>query len=328
MKKEYKHKVLNYIASCPNDTQYWVFHQNTHKFNIARELVENSYDWEEIISFKINDWIHIQHTVLKPYQRLIEQHAFNTEFWMIRDAYGVTTSIDISKAVHAERSDVFNYLISIAHDKNFLPGQVCNDLNSNNFVVSSEDNFKYDFDIDTLYCDKNPIYQQGKWAIVYKDKRSLKFGNVEFKLNSDNTFETKHGIVTLEEINKAIEYIQNPPKLASYSLTIHDSFDYCSLANSSFGFGCCKGELAELIAIRDMANNIPDEKVAILRTDLNHTWLNQFINTKYKRAWLAHSSRAFIHIPFESDAKSASSLLQSGYRLLSDKEFKAKFSIS
>lgn len=87
---------------------------------------------------------------------------------------------------------------------------------------------------------------------------TLKFGTVKFKINKKEGYATTdYGRVTKEEIKAAIDYIENPPKLAGYTLTIHPiknqwfKLEQIDEYNPTLllGFGCKSGKFSELKAI-------------------------------------------------------------------------------
>jgi hypothetical protein len=114
------------------------------------------------------------------------------------------------------------------------------------------DEFKVSWDNSITYT----IYLKGVWAEIVKDDYiSCYFGEVEFKLYKGNNLAiTEHGRIPMVDIKKAIDYIENPPKLAEYVLSIHsDKFsgyikfhDIDKNEIISIGFGCKKGKLSEL----------------------------------------------------------------------------------
>lgn len=92
---------------------------------------------------------------------------------------------------------------------------------------------------------------------IYKEEEKiLYFGEVKFTIQ-DNIAKTQYGDVTKEEIKKAIDYIQNPPKLAGYELKLHNiesdnRYNLTNFDNSSkvsLAFGCQDGKFSELLEI-------------------------------------------------------------------------------
>ena len=84
--------------------------------------------------------------------------------------------------------------------------------------------------------------------------KTLNFGKVAFTIKKGNNFATTiYGEVTKKQIQDAIEYIKNPPRLTGYPLSIHVGSNYNNIGdeNNSFqiGFGCKAGKLSELEAI-------------------------------------------------------------------------------
>ena len=98
------------------------------------------------------------------------------------------------------------------------------------------------------------IYYEGNWAEIVESKpetKTAKFGEVTFTIKGNNDYATtKYGKITKKSIEKAIEYIKNPPSLGEYSLRIHVGSKYESLdfPDNLFkiGFGCQSGTLQEL----------------------------------------------------------------------------------
>ena len=103
---------------------------------------------------------------------------------------------------------------------------------------------------------KNLIRKATPEEIKNSQQKELYFGDVKFTIKKGNDYaETAYGKVTKEEIKKAIDYIENPPRLAGkYELTIHVNGIHSCLRSpliDSFkiGFGCKSGKLSELKAI-------------------------------------------------------------------------------
>lgn len=79
-------------------------------------------------------------------------------------------------------------------------------------------------------------------------KKSLYFGDVEFYCNKETkAAATSYGKVTLEDIEKVIDYVKNPPKLAGYSLDTR----IANLSDSKIKIGCAVGRLNDLQVIAD-----------------------------------------------------------------------------
>jgi hypothetical protein len=84
------------------------------------------------------------------------------------------------------------------------------------------------------------------------------FGDVEFLIDKYGA-STIYGYISFDEIKKALKYINNPPTLANYPLTIHNTLtkgatilndeELCKFNNLTIGFGCQKGTLSELTKI-------------------------------------------------------------------------------
>lgn len=93
--------------------------------------------------------------------------------------------------------------------------------------------------------------------VYVNDLKIRYFGDVKFTIHQDNDYaSTNYGKVTKEEIKKAIDYIEYPPKLAGHSLNIHignvrsELKDIRLLKNDiSLSFGCKKGTYEELVKI-------------------------------------------------------------------------------
>lgn len=98
------------------------------------------------------------------------------------------------------------------------------------------------------------IYCNGNWAEIVESKpeiRTAKFGEVTFTIEGNNDYATtKYGKVTKGLIEKAVDYLKNPPTLAGFKLTIHTGNDYEKISNVNklfkIGFGCQSGTLQEL----------------------------------------------------------------------------------
>ena len=98
------------------------------------------------------------------------------------------------------------------------------------------------------------IYHNGNWAEIVESRpeiRTAKFGEVTFTIEGNNDYATtKYGKVTKGSIEKAVDYLKNPPTLAGFKLTIHTGNDYEKISNVNMlfkiGFGCQSGTLQEL----------------------------------------------------------------------------------
>ena len=98
------------------------------------------------------------------------------------------------------------------------------------------------------------IYYNGNWAEIVESKpeiKTAKFGEVTFTIEGNNDYATtKYGKVTKGSIEKAVDYLKNPPTLAGFKLTIHTGNDYEKISNVNMlfkiGFGCQSGTLQEL----------------------------------------------------------------------------------
>ena len=98
------------------------------------------------------------------------------------------------------------------------------------------------------------IYYNGNWAEIVESKpeiRTAKFGEVTFTIEGNNDYATtKYGKVTKGLIEKAVDYLKNPPTLAGFKLTIHTENGYEKISNVNklfkIGFGCQSGTLQEL----------------------------------------------------------------------------------
>lgn len=90
--------------------------------------------------------------------------------------------------------------------------------------------------------------------ILSVTRKELLFGDVKFSIDKGDDFAiTQYGKVTKKEIDNAIYYIENPPCLTGYKLTIH-AHGECEVINEKnslfkIGFGCKSGDLDELKAI-------------------------------------------------------------------------------
>jgi hypothetical protein len=71
----------------------------------------------------------------------------------------------------------------------------------------------------------------------------------------------------LEDLNKVIKYISNPPRLCTYPLTIfndnvfddndqHQTLDQIHHMNLEIGFGCEHGSYDELIKLKNELENV------------------------------------------------------------------------
>jgi len=82
------------------------------------------------------------------------------------------------------------------------------------------------------------------WEPVYeKVEKILKFGNVECIIKSNKGADTDHGFIPVEDIKKALHYIDNPPKLAGFELNQRFSKD--SFGYQKVKFGCEEGRIGD-----------------------------------------------------------------------------------
>ena len=82
------------------------------------------------------------------------------------------------------------------------------------------------------------------WEPVYeKVEKVLKFGNVECTIKSNKGADTDHGFIPVEDIKKALNYIDNPPKLAGFELNQRFSKD--SFGYQKVKFGCEEGRIGD-----------------------------------------------------------------------------------
>jgi len=82
------------------------------------------------------------------------------------------------------------------------------------------------------------------WEPVYeKVEKVLKFGNVECTIKSNKGADTDHGFIPVEDIKKALHYIDNPPKLAGFELNQRFSKD--SFGYQKVKFGCEEGRIGD-----------------------------------------------------------------------------------
>ena len=102
--------------------------------------------------------------------------------------------------------------------------------------------------VTTLTDWFEPVYQE--------TSKELYFGKVKFTIKKgDNFATTEYGKVTKEDIEDAISWVENPPKLAGNTLSIHYNSTYCKITELdnngtlSYGFGCQEGSLKELKTI-------------------------------------------------------------------------------
>jgi len=82
-------------------------------------------------------------------------------------------------------------------------------------------------------------------------QKELLFGGVKFTIKKGEDFAiTQYGKITKEEIKNAINYIENPPCLIGYKLTIHINNAHNPINSPmgifKIGFGCESGTLDEL----------------------------------------------------------------------------------
>ena len=107
---------------------------------------------------------------------------------------------------------------------------------------------------NSIDCHLVKVRKSTPEEIEAASTKTLNFGKVTFTVKKgDDYATTPFGKVTREEIRDAIEYIKNPPKLATYPLSIHVGSNYNNIGdennNFKLGFGCKTGTLAELEAI-------------------------------------------------------------------------------
>jgi phosphosulfolactate synthase (CoM biosynthesis protein A) len=305
--EQYKHKTLGWLAEDNAVGSFNIYLTDaTYKQTMVKELIENSNDWVKINKFKVGNWIKViklptgKHWLQDTGQRIFkitgeEQDFLNHGLMFCTHGPGYNFNI-VSHGIPADCmeladeqaiKDVLNMLVE-HKTSNITGGVLFKDLATGNTSSSSADEyFKYIMEEDKIISvtDGCILYQNGEWAEIIENQ--FHFGDVTFTKIASNIYSTPHGNVTKEQLKTAIDYIQNPPNLASWALTIHDistgNWTPISHMNEhvSIGFGCQKGTLKELI---NLYENLEDEfqvpdAYCIKRTPDNHIWLNEYINT-------------------------------------------------
>lgn len=84
---------------------------------------------------------------------------------------------------------------------------------------------------------------------IYEDVEEIRyFGDVKFTIKG-SVAETEYGKITKNEVKAALDYIENPPKLAGHFLSVLNTSGERVGIGTSFGFGCQRGTFEELKAI-------------------------------------------------------------------------------
>lgn len=112
-------------------------------------------------------------------------------------------------------------------------------------------------DGDNLYLKYTSNIRVNKRDVKLPTKKEIKdkvrlyyFGEVRFVIFPNNDIaDTKYGSVSKDSIKKAIDYLENPPRLADHKLSIFDNngnYLYINSQELKLGFGCQQGTLNEL----------------------------------------------------------------------------------
>ena len=293
--KKYKHVQTGMIAEESDSKELYIINGCT----IHRKLIENTSDWVEIKPdecFDINDWVYgdSSHTKLIKLGKVLniigigsnaivsasEYYYINYDGDVVDSSCGGDT-ITFGRARHLKKAtmtQIHNGLsivaMNLGYEKDVWIKSITNNgistkLTSNTFSLSTDNNGN-----TRLVNDNYVVYCNGVWAeIIEAPKEELKcnFGDVTFLIKNSKYCKTTYGDVTYEEIDNAIKYLQNPPKLAGHALTIHSHFEILGkydvlteIANRNkkdkyvitIGFGCESGTLDELIAIRKAMDSL------------------------------------------------------------------------
>ena len=167
--------------------------------------------------------------------------------------WGFTTDGDYTanheyKLIGRERlattEEIKEFLIRVAKEKGFVQGAKFHPVNSSSTKVVMDSKcrvtgeFSYHDNVDVL-CNSGNIYAKGIWATILPQDVQLKFGSEVFTIVKGQDYAaTPHGRVSKQQIEEAIKYIENPPKLNEYSLEIYTEIGHTPLKNARFGFGC------------------------------------------------------------------------------------------
>lgn len=215
-------------------------------------------------TFKVGDWVitttETRSFVYKPQKGEIFRVSGIEE-------YNVLFSSDEGVAKNrirlATKEEIKSHLLKEAEERGFKLGVKYKSAfdGLNNGIIEGmfvEENF------DNTWCVKDECHiwvyngSTDKWAEIIPQEKKLFFGDVEFTVvEGDTCATTSYGLISKEEIKAAIHYLEHPPKLLSYSLTLHVlgeekdknaiAWDY--VAESFIGFGCKQGALSELKSI-------------------------------------------------------------------------------
>jgi len=158
--------------------------------------------------------------------------------------------------------DVNTYIVML---KNEFNGRGSGDVTKGKIYEITEKSagFPYIIDDSPYRINFNPEREENftlKWFATKEEAETfvktlattLMFGKVEFTIKKGENFaSTSYGNITREEIENAVEYLENLPSLKGYALTIFDENNSYQIISSSerIGFGCAKGNLIQLKAI-------------------------------------------------------------------------------
>lgn len=258
------------------------FHQNfvlpeqyLEVLKFAKEQTENSYWGKEKKknNFNKREWLYLKcedsvEFLFRFSLITADDIVISEEFYRINKEGEVSDFSTLKQlclvaenVTKATNDQITRILSKVAKEKGYLEGVSFIDSVHNKVFEISYENFDTFNKQDRLYvkvCKNNlsnktaSVYRDGIWAEIVKSK-SLKFGDLNVTVYPQKYAETTYGKITKEELEKAIDWINNAPSILSYAFTIHSSFDvkYKKITDndSIVGFGCQKGYLSELKTI-------------------------------------------------------------------------------
>ena len=227
------------------------------------------------LSFETSKWYTHENGAVCCYQGNNKGYGFSTykQQWTSEDKLGMNKPEEWKLSTREEVGDMF----IVEAEKRYFneskiacfpgtynweprPNEVCKVICSLNVNFYHSAEYYFSMEDNTFIVwggGLGCIYKEGEWAKVKIEEEILYFGKIECIIHKEeNYIETTHGNITKDEVDKAIYYIENPPKFFDYELTIYrydyddNALEYKSLKKSMIGFGCEQGTYEEMKAIQ------------------------------------------------------------------------------
>lgn len=224
-------------------------------------VLNNPEYWENCSPIEPKQWMYYNNTGLAIIMRYDQ-----TEFYALsggRIYYEIEKLIRFPKIIEfniATNKEIEYILKYVAKDKGFKEDSLIHSVINPNKVSTRihtlYGDLQYDPSDDCLRSSYT-IYKKGKWAEIHNIQKA-KFGKTEFIIIDNQTIRCAKGDITLNEINKIIEWISNPPIIFGYNISLYLPYEEMGFEitkKDKFTFGCEIGTLKDIIAIRDTVIN-------------------------------------------------------------------------